>query len=267
MAVLADNNTGERFIERSQTDAIPQYATADRFYLNALLSIKDGVVGPLGTQTGTGARFVGICTQEVSTSASGAKELGADVGGATIRRTAVTGAGAATDVTKEVYCATDNIDDFTLTEGTAFPVGRVTRWYSATLCDVQLFTREEALDYELSRLRKQDGITAKTGVSTISLADIKTKLITLVHTVGATVALTLDTGALMDASFAPIGFAYEWTLINLSVSPGTDTGTVTSSAGHTLVGNMVVGSATGGLNSRRFITRKTAAATWITYAS
>jgi hypothetical protein len=77
-------------------------------------------------------------------------------------------------------------------------------------------------------------------------------------TVGAVVA-TLDTGAIMDAAgtFA-INDAFFWSVINT----GPNTFTVTAAAsGHTVVGAGAVATATSG----RFMTRKTAANTFVTY--
>lgn len=114
--------------------------------------------------------------------------------------------------------------------------------------------------------------TAETGVATITIADILTGIVTLTHTTGATVALTLDTGTAMDAGM-PASFGtdqyIDWSLINLSAAAA-DTGTVTAAADHTIVGNAIVQSvhATTGLiygSSGLFRSRRTAATTWVTY--
>lgn len=111
---------------------------------------------------------------------------------------------------------------------------------------------------------------AKTGVATIAAADIKSGIVTLTQSTGATVALTLDTGADMDlALFPPFGTNQyiDWTLINLSAA-AIDTGTLTASAGHTIVGNPIVASShatTVHDSSARFRSRRTGADTWITY--
>lgn len=119
---------------------------------------------------------------------------------------------------------------------------------------------------------KQPAPTAETGVATITAADILTKIVTISHTTGATVALTLDTGAAMDTALTnALGtdIAIEWSVINTSAAAA-DTATITASSGHTLVGLGVVASAhasTGVLygNAARFLSRRTAANTWITY--
>ena len=114
--------------------------------------------------------------------------------------------------------------------------------------------------------------TAKTGVTTIAIADILTGIVTLAHTVGSTVALTLDTGTAMDTG-KPASLvadqAIDWYLINTSAA-ALDTGTLTAAGGHTIVGNAIIQSAhvsTGGIygNSAHFRSRRTATNTWITY--
>jgi hypothetical protein len=78
-------------------------------------------------------------------------------------------------------------------------------------------------------------------------------------TTAAAVVATLDTGAVMDAAgtFA-VNDAFFWSVINT----GPDTFTVTAAAsGHTVVGAGAVATGTSG----RFMTRKTAANTFVTY--
>lgn len=74
----------------------------------------------------------------------------------------------------------------------------------------------------------------------------------------AAVAGTIPTGTVMDAAsqFA-IGDSFDWSVINT----GPNTFTVTAATGHTIVGAAAVATATSG----RFRTRKTAAATFVTY--
>lgn len=96
--------------------------------------------------------------------------------------------------------------------------------------------------------------------------DIMKGLITTTQATGGTIALTLPTGALLDAaSGLKVNQAFEWTLINLSGTPATNTATVTASSGHTIVGEAIVGTATIGTNSSTWVTRKTAADTFVTY--
>jgi hypothetical protein len=75
------------------------------------------------------------------------------------------------------------------------------------------------------------------------------------------ITLTLPTGTDMDSAFQELqaNQSFEWSVINLAAA--THLITVTAAAGHTVVGNMAVAAATSG----RFITRKTAANTFISY--
>ena len=82
----------------------------------------------------------------------------------------------------------------------------------------------------------------------------------IVTSTTATVTATLDTGAAMDTALPnmAIGDAFEWS----AIKTGANTFTVTAAAtGHTIVGAGAVATVTSG----RFLTRKTAAATYITY--
>jgi hypothetical protein len=118
----------------------------------------------------------------------------------------------------------------------------------------------------------QPAPTAETGAATITIADILSGIVTVTHSVGSDVALTLDIGSAMDtgmpASFGTNQFI-DWSLINLSAAAA-DTATVTASTGHTVVGVMVCQSAhssIGGItgNAIRLRSRRTATNTWITY--
>ena len=76
----------------------------------------------------------------------------------------------------------------------------------------------------------------------------------------AAVTATLDTGAAMDTALdsAGVGDAFFWSAINTG---GANAFTVTASSGHTIVGNGAVALSSSG----RFMTTRTAAATWVTY--
>lgn len=109
---------------------------------------------------------------------------------------------------------------------------------------------------------KQAAPVAKsTTTPTLAVADLLTGIVT--STNASAVTATLDTGTLMDAGVdgttLGVDVAFDWSLENLGSSSGA--ATVTASSGHTVVGNMVVAITTTG----RFRSRRTAAATWITY--
>lgn len=106
--------------------------------------------------------------------------------------------------------------------------------------------------------------------ATLTAATLMGGLITSTQATGATIELTLPTGALTEAA-AGIGLnqGWEWSLVNLSAAVA-DTVTLIAGSGHTIVGTAVIPSAhstTGGLygNAGRFFTRKTATDTFVTY--
>ncbi len=105
----------------------------------------------------------------------------------------------------------------------------------------------------------QEAPTAKTGTATLTIAELRTRIITA--TSASAVGLTLPTGALVDAAFTtlPVGSSFDWTVINL----GSSSGAVTMSPGtdHTIVGATGVAITT----SATFRTRKTATRTFVTY--
>lgn len=105
----------------------------------------------------------------------------------------------------------------------------------------------------------QDAPTAKTATATLTIAELRTRIIT--STSASAVGLTLPTGTLVEAAFTglPIGSSFDWSIINL----GSSSGAVTLSPGtdHTIVGGTGVAIST----SATFRTRKTALRTFVTY--
>ena len=80
----------------------------------------------------------------------------------------------------------------------------------------------------------------------------------VVTSAAAAVTGTIPTGAVLDAAVQlAIGDALEWSIIKV----GANTFTVADAAGHTIVGDDEVATATSG----RFLTVKTAAATFVTH--
>ena len=108
---------------------------------------------------------------------------------------------------------------------------------------------------------QQPAPTALAATATLTTAQLLTGIVTTSGTVAIT--LTLPTGTLSDAGVTgpalPVNGSFDWTVINT----GTSTGAVTMAAGtgHTIVGStaVAIGSSAG------FITRKTAANTFVTY--
>lgn len=101
---------------------------------------------------------------------------------------------------------------------------------------------------------------AKTATGTLTAAELLTAILTVTS---AAVSLTLPTGTLLDAAITapalPINGCFEWSVINT----GSSTGIVTlvAGVGHTIVGSVTV--AVGA--SQRYLTRKTAPNTYVTY--
>jgi hypothetical protein len=99
---------------------------------------------------------------------------------------------------------------------------------------------------------------SKSAAATLTVADLLNRLI---QYTGAAAALTLPTGTLTDAGFlagsAAVNSSFEWIVINT----GTGVATITAGTGHTIVGAAAVAAA----SSARFLTRKTAANTFVTY--
>jgi len=97
--------------------------------------------------------------------------------------------------------------------------------------------------------------TAKTAAATLTAAELATGIITYT---GAAVALTMPTGALMDAAFPSmkVNSCFDFFIINTGA---TNAATVTASTGCTLVGAAAVAAAT----SCNWRVRKTAENTYV----
>ena len=88
-------------------------------------------------------RFVGIVGRRVTADgAQGDKEVYVICGPLIIRKHAVTGVAAVTDVGKLVYATDDQT--LTLTANTNLKaIGKIVRWHSGTTCDVLMFSPAE----------------------------------------------------------------------------------------------------------------------------
>ena len=108
--------------------------------------------------------------------------------------------------------------------------------------------------------------TAKTTATTLTIAELLTGIITITHAAGANQNYGVPTAANVIAGLPPgatISDSFEWSVINLSGTPGTNTATITSADGnHTLVGSMVSSAEN---TSMRFKTRYSGAGTCVTY--
>lgn len=117
--------------------------------------------------------------------------------------------------------------------------------------------------------------TAGTGTATLTAAQLIGGIVTDSHATTATAAYTLPTGTLLEAAVPnlQIGEGFEWVFINLSAAAA-DSVTITAGTDHTIVGDPIVISThvtTGGAitshgcSSSTWITKKTAANTFVTY--
>lgn len=115
-------------------------------------------------------------------------------------------------------------------------------------------------DFRCQRVISQAVDTAnQNSNSTASASSLRNGLRTGTPT--ANITLTMPTGTDLDAAFQDLQVdqGFQWSTINLAAA--TFTITIVASTGHTLVGNMVVAANT----SARFLSRKTAANTFVTY--
>lgn len=110
---------------------------------------------------------------------------------------------------------------------------------------------------ERSVLRTQGAPVAVNTTGAVSATAILGGIVT--SSTAAAVAGTVPTGTVMDAATEmAIGDAVHWSVINTG---GSNAFTVTAATDHTLVGGGAVSANTSGL----FLTRKTAATTFVTY--
>lgn len=106
-------------------------------------------------------------------------------------------------------------------------------------------------------LGTQTAPTAKTAAATLTPAELATEIITYT---GAAVALTVPTGADLDAAFTSmkVNSSFDFNIINIG---GTNAATVTANTGCTLVGVAAVAANT----ACTWRVRRTADATYVFY--
>lgn len=157
------------------TRALPVWATADEFYNGALLArnIVTGKTAPAGA-VGAGDYFAGFCKERKTTAASSSSTVETDVSGPVVLSCVVAGASAASDHGKFVYPGTssDNPADLTLTRPSAdaMPVGRVDKYVSSGVADVQFFTDQEAREMQLGGKSGQEWKCVLAGLALADLA-------------------------------------------------------------------------------------------------
>jgi hypothetical protein len=117
-------------------------------------------------------------------------------------------------------------------------------------------TERMRIDSAGSTLQTQPAPAAVNATATLTVANLRTRLIT--STTAAAVTGTLPTGTLMDGLYsAQADMGYDWSVINT----GPNTFTVAAGTGHTVVGNMAVATNTSG----SFRSRRTGTNTWVSY--
>jgi len=114
------------------------------------------------------------------------------------------------------------------------------------------------IDSSGNTLQTQPAPAAFNTTGTLTVANLRTRIIT--STTAALVTGTLPTGTLMDSDLynAAADMGYDWSVINTG---DTNNFVVAAGATHTVIGNMTVSPNTTGM----FRSRRTATNTWITY--
>lgn len=152
--------------------------------------------------------------------------------------------------------------------GNATLSGNLTLSGANTLSGINTFSNATNL-VRGSLYVKQGAPTAETGAATVTAAKILTRIITITHTTGADVDLTMDTGANLDTALTSMAAhdSIDFTVINPSAAVA-DTATIIAADGVTIVGDPIVQSAhstSTRLNSATFRLRKTGVATYVVY--
>lgn len=119
-------------------------------------------------------------------------------------------------------------------------------------------TERLRIDSNGTLIYNQSAPAAVDVTATLTVANLTANIIT--SSTAAAVTMTLPTGTLMDGGFSGLynNMAFEWSVINTGA---TNAVTVQGGAGHTVVGSGTVAAN----NSQRFLSRRTAATTWVTY--
>ena len=109
-------------------------------------SAAQGYLKPLASASGVNDWFVGVAhpTGLYSAYVTGDGTLTCDVdtSGITLVYKSVTGVASIKDVGAPVFATDDTV--LTLTDvSNMYPIGRITKWYSSTYCDVKLYSAME----------------------------------------------------------------------------------------------------------------------------
>ena len=125
-----------------QIQSVPA-VNGDVLYAGALIAIDSaGYAAPWADPTNY--NFIGVCMKQVTgdTSASPVPEANVNTSGMILKKATIGNASSQTDVGILCYATDDNT--FTLSStSNVNAIGRVSRWYSSTTCDIDLFTPTE----------------------------------------------------------------------------------------------------------------------------
>lgn len=114
----------------------------------------------------------------------------------------------------------------------------------------------------------QGAATAKTTSTTLTAAEIATKIITVNNGAAGTTALTLPLASAMDSQFTNVanGYSFDFSVINISIVAAEDA-SIATNTGWTLVGNMDIEADDDprARSSAKFKARKTGTAAWSLY--
>ena len=142
------------------------------------------------------------------------------------------------------------------TPGTNDMPGRLV--FSTTLDGASSPTEAFRITNDRVQCYNQAAPAAVDTTATLTVANLKTGIIT--STTAAAVTMTLPLGTDTEAGFSGIytNMTFEWSVINTGA---TNAVTINGNTGHTIVGSATVAAS----NSGRFATRRTAANTFVTY--
>jgi len=127
-----------------QIQSVPA-VNGDILYAGALIGIDSaGYAAPWADTTNY--NFAGVCMKQVTgdTSASPVPEANINTSGMILKKVTVPNASSQTDVGILCYATDDNTLTLSSTSNVN-AIGRVSRWYQSTTCDVDLFTPTEYL--------------------------------------------------------------------------------------------------------------------------
>jgi len=110
-------------------------------YAGALVGVDDSTGYAVEWADTANYIFAGVALRQAvgDTSASPVVDVDVNCGGMLLKKIAVTGVSAITNVGDKVYATDDNTFTTSATSNVQ-EIGIITRWYSSTTCDVQLYS-------------------------------------------------------------------------------------------------------------------------------